>query len=90
MITPHISYMGHTIVYCADLIPSRWHLPIPYVMAYDTRPLLTVDEKEKLLPEAATGNYLFYLEHDPTVEMISIQNTDKGVREKEQLRLVDL
>jgi len=88
--TPHISYKGHTIVYCADLIPSRWHLSIPFVMAYDTRPLLTLDEKESLLPKAAENNYLLYLEHDPNVEMISLQNTDKGVREKEQLKLVDL
>jgi hypothetical protein len=90
MITPHINYKGRTIIYCADLVPSRWHLPIPFVMAYDTRPLLTLDEKEKVLPEAAAGDYLLYLEHDPTVEMISLQATDKGVREKEQLRLQDL
>jgi len=90
MMTPHISYKGHTIVYCADLLASRWHLPIPFVMAYDTRPLLTLDEKQKFLPEAAAGDYLLYFEHDPTVEMVSLQTTEKGVREREQLRLADL
>lgn len=90
MITPHISYKGRTIVYAADLIPSRWHLPIPYVMAYDTRPLLTLNEKESILPEAVAGDYLLFLEHDPTVEMISLESTEKGVKEKEQLRLQDL
>jgi hypothetical protein len=59
-------------------------------MAYDTRPLLTLDEKENLLPKAANDNYLLFLEHDPTVEMISVQNTEKGVREKEQVKLGDL
>jgi glyoxylase-like metal-dependent hydrolase (beta-lactamase superfamily II) len=90
MMTPHITYKGHTIIYCADLFPSRWHVPIPFVMAYDTRPLLTLDEKQKVLSEAAEKNYLLFLEHDPTVEMISLQQTEKGVREKEQVRLMDL
>lgn len=90
MITPHISYKGRTIVYCADLFPSRWHIPVPFVMAYDTRPLITLDEKQRILPEAAAGDYLLFFEHDPTVEMASLQMTDKGVREKEQIRLVDL
>ena len=90
MMTPHISYKGHTIVYCADLIPSRWHLSIPFVMAYDIRPLLTLDEKQKFLPEAAAGDYLLFLEHDPSVEIVSLQTTERGVREKEQLRLADI
>jgi glyoxylase-like metal-dependent hydrolase (beta-lactamase superfamily II) len=90
MMTPHISYQGHTIVYCADLFPSRWHLPIPFVMAYDTRPLLTLEERQQFLPHAASNNYLLYFEHDPYVEMVSLQNTEKGVREKEQIRLTDL
>ncbi len=90
MITPHINYKGQTIVYAADLFPSRWHIPIPYVMAYDTRPLLTLSEKEQLLPEAADKNYLLFFEHDPTTEMCSLQNTERGVREKETMRLSEL
>ena len=90
MMTPHIRYKGHTIIYCADLFPSRWHIPIPFVMAYDTRPLLTLDEKQGILPHAAAQNYLLYLEHDPTVEMISLQMTERGVREKDQIKLTDL
>jgi glyoxylase-like metal-dependent hydrolase (beta-lactamase superfamily II) len=90
MMIPHISYKGHTIVYCADLIPSRWHLSIPFVMAYDTRPLLTLDEKQQFLPEAEKNNYLLYLEHDPSVEMISVQMTEKGIREKQQVKMSEL
>jgi glyoxylase-like metal-dependent hydrolase (beta-lactamase superfamily II) len=90
MMIPHISYKGNTIVYCADLFPSRWHLPIPFVMAYDTRPLLTLDERQRFLPEAAAGNYLLFFEHDPGTELCSLQTTEKGVREKEQFRLTDI
>ena len=90
MMTPHISYHDHTIVYCADLFPSRWHLPTPFVMAYDTRPLLTLEERQQFLPQAASDNYLLYFEHDPYVEMVSLQNTEKGVREKDQIRLADM
>ncbi len=90
MMTPHISYKGRTIVYAADLYPSRWHLPEPYIMAYDTRPLLTLDERQKFLPEAVEKHYLLFLEHDPTVEMISLQMTEKGIKEREQMKLGDL
>lgn len=90
MMIPHISYKGHTIVYCADLFPARWHLPVPFVMAYDTRPLLTLDEKQRFLPAALENNYLLFFEHDPTVEMVSLQATGRGVREKDQIRLADL
>jgi hypothetical protein len=87
MFTPHIQYKGQTIVYCADLIPSMAHLPMPYVMAYDTRPLLTLTEKQTLLTEAVANNYLLFFEHDPTNELCTLQNTDRGVREKEVMKM---
>ncbi len=90
MLIPHISYMGKTIVYAADLFPSRWHIPIPYVMAYDTRPLLTLEEKLAFLPNAAENNYLLFFEHDPSVELCSLQATERGVKEKECFRLAEI
>jgi glyoxylase-like metal-dependent hydrolase (beta-lactamase superfamily II) len=90
MLIPHISYMGNTIVYAADLFPSRWHIPIPYVMAYDTRPLLTLEEKLVFLPNAAENNYLLFFEHDPSVELCSLQATERGVKEKECFRLAEI
>ena len=90
MLIPHISYKGNTIVYAADLFPSRWHIPIPYVMAYDTRPLLTLEEKLAFLPNAAENNYLLFFEHDPTVELCSLQATERGVKEKECFRLAEI
>lgn len=77
---PHIQYKGKTVVFVADLLPTAGHLPIPYVMGYDTRPLLTLPEKEKFLNAAADNNYYLFLEHDAHNEIITVKHTEKGVR----------
>lgn len=80
---PHINYNGKTIVFCADLLATAGHIPIPYVMGYDTRPLLTMGEKENFLNLAADNNYYLWLEHDAHNQIITVQHTEKGVRLKE-------
>ena len=80
---PHIQYQDKTIVFCADLLPTAGHIPIPYVMGYDTRPLLTLDEKAKFMNAAAENNYYLFLEHDAYNEIITLEKTEKGVRLKE-------
>lgn len=77
---PHIRYKGRTLVFMADLLPTVGHIPLPYVMAYDTRPLLTLPEKEAFLKKAAAEDFYLFLEHDAHNEVISVQNTEKGVR----------
>jgi len=77
---PKISYKGHTIVFVADLIPSVGHIPLPYVMGYDTRPLQTMAEKEKFLKDAADNGYILFFEHDPINECCTVMHTEKGVR----------
>ena len=84
---PVLNYQGKTIVFAADLIPTVGHLPIPYVMGYDTRPLITLNEKKDFLTTAADNNYLLFLEHDPTKELISLEKTEKGVRMDAHFRL---
>lgn len=64
----------------ADLLPTAGHLPLPFVMGYDTRPLLTLDEKELFLNMAADENYYLFLEHDTHNEIITVKHTEKGVR----------
>ena len=83
MMLPQIKYREKTICFMADLVPTAGHLPLPYVMGYDTRPLLTLPEKAKFLTEAATNNYYLFLEHDAHNEIITVENTDRGVRLKE-------
>lgn len=77
---PMIQYKGKTICFMADLLPTAGHIPLPFVMGYDTRPLLTLDEKEKFLKMAADNNYYLFLEHDAHNEIITVKNTEKGVR----------
>lgn len=80
MMLPQISYKGQTIVYMADLLPSVGHIPLPYVMAYDMFPLKTLDEKKDFLNEAASNNYILFLEHDPLHECCTVKTTEKGIR----------
>lgn len=87
---PHIKYQDKTIVFCADLLATAGHIPIPYVMGYDTRPLLTMDEKAKFMNAAATNNYYLWLEHDAHNQIITVENTEKGVRLKEVFSCQDI
>ena len=84
---PLIKYKGRTLVFAADLIPTVGHLPIPYVMGYDTRPLITMEEKNRFLNLACEKDFLLYLEHDPNHELISLKQTYKGVRLGEKYTL---
>jgi len=77
---PHIQYKEKTIVFVADLLPTVGHIPLPYVMGYDTRPLLTMDEKATFLNKAADNNYLLFFEHDASNELCTVKHTEKGVR----------
>ena len=77
---PKIRYKDKTIVFMADLLPSTGHIPLAYVMGYDTRPLLTMTEKEKFLKEAADNEYILFLEHDALNECCTVKHTEKGVR----------
>ena len=83
MMLPKIQFQDKTIIFCADLIPTAGHLPLPYVMGYDTRPLLTMPEKTKFLTEAVENNYYLWLEHDAHNQIITVENTEKGIRLKE-------
>ena len=90
MMIPHIRYKGKTIVYMADLLPSTGHIPLPYVMGYDTRPLLTISEKERFLKRAADEEFVLLLEHDSVNECCTLQHTEKGVRLKETFRFSEI
>lgn len=77
---PHIRYKGQTLVFMADLLPTVGHIPLPYVMGYDTRPLLTLDEKKAFLDTAADNNFMLFLEHDAHNQICTVKHTEKGVR----------
>ena len=87
---PHINYNGKTIVFCADMLPTAGHIPIPYVTGYDTRPLMSMDEKQIFLNNAADNNYYLWLEHDAHNQIITVQHTEKGIRLKEIFKCEDI
>jgi len=90
MMIPHIHYKDKTLVFMADLLPSVGHIPLPYVMGYDTRPLLTLKEKEFFLNKATQENFVLFLEHDHVNECATLKNTEKGVRLDQTFHFSDL
>jgi glyoxylase-like metal-dependent hydrolase (beta-lactamase superfamily II) len=90
MMIPHIQYQGKTLVFMADLLPSTGHVPLPYVMGYDTRPLITMEEKKNFLNKASNENYVLFLEHDSANECCTLTQTEKGVRLGEQFSFNEL
>lgn len=86
---PHLKFNGKTLVFMADLIPTAGHLPVPFVMGYDTRPLLTLPEKEKFLKAAADKGHYLFLEHDAHNPIVTVEHTEKGVRLKDTIALED-
>ncbi|MAD97759.1 MAG: MBL fold metallo-hydrolase [Flavobacteriaceae bacterium] len=87
---PKIQYQDKTLVFMADLLPTVGHIPLPYVMGYDTRPLLTLEEKAAFLNEAADQNYYLFLEHDAYNELCTVQHTEKGVRLNQTYKFTDI
>lgn len=87
---PYIDCGGKVLVYCADLLPSADHIPLPYVMGYDVRPLETLVEKELFLEAAAQDGHVLFLEHDLERECVTVHKTEKGVRLHSSEKLASL
>ena len=90
MMMPLLSYGNRKILYVADLLPSVAHIPVPWVMAYDTRPLETLVEKKRILEEAVNNDWYLYFEHDAHNQMCTLKNTDRGVRMDKTLTIEEL
>ncbi len=84
---PVISDGKTTLLFCCDLVPTTSHVPYPYIMGYDLRPLVTLEEKKRLLPKAEKEQWLLFLEHDPANEAITLKATDKGLVVDQKLKL---
>jgi glyoxylase-like metal-dependent hydrolase (beta-lactamase superfamily II) len=90
MMVPIIPYKEKKLAYMADLLPSTGHIPLPYVMGYDTRPLLTLKEKATFLTKAAEEDYVLFLEHDPINECCTVSRTEKGISLADTFKLADI
>jgi glyoxylase-like metal-dependent hydrolase (beta-lactamase superfamily II) len=87
MSLPKLTVNGQTVLFCADLFPSSHHVPLPWVMSYDVRPLLTMEEKTQVLQQAAAENWILVFQHDPVIEAATVEMTEKGARLKDKGRL---
>ena len=87
---PVIEVKGEKVAFAADLVPTHGHIPIPYLMGYDVRPLVSLTEKEKFLNYCQENNVFLFFEHDSSVEAASLQQTERGVRLDKKLNLSDL
>lgn len=87
MMLPVIPYKGRHLVFAADLFPSVAHIPVPYVMGYDTRPLITLKEKAAFLDYAFRNNFILFFEHDPLIECCSLKTTERGIRDDSRFSL---
>lgn len=90
MMLPMIQYKGKTVVFMADLLPSTGHVPLPWIMAYDVRPLISLTEKEAFLNKAADENFVLFFEHDREHECATVIRTEKGIKTDRTFRLDEL
>lgn len=90
MMLPMIQYKGKTVVFMADLLPSTGHVPLPWIMAYDVRPLISLTEKEAFLNKAADENFVLFFEHDREHECATVIRTEKGIKTDRTFKLDEL
>lgn len=72
----HVVISDHktTLFYCADLMPTSLHVSLPWIMAYDLRPLETLKEKKEILKEASEKNWVLFFEHCPLLAAAFVTN----------------
>ena len=80
MILPVVKTPSGKVVFCADLFPSVHHIPMPWVMGYDMRPLETLEDKKRFFERALQENWLLFFEHDPVIECARLESVEKGVK----------
>ncbi len=87
MLLPVVSDSNNTLVYCADLIPTSAHIPLPWVMAYDVQPTVTIKEKKQLYQDAVEKNWILFFEHDPNITACTIQYDGKNYKTKDIINI---
>ncbi|MDX2194975.1 MAG: MBL fold metallo-hydrolase [Cytophagales bacterium] len=90
MIIPMVNTGKNTICFMADLIPSVFHIPIIYNMAYDIQPMVTMNEKKTFLDDAFSKGHTLFFQHDAAHECATLQATEKGIRVQSTFALHEL
>ena len=84
---PKISDGKNTLLFLCDLVPTTSHIPFPYIMGYDLRPLVTLEEKKMILPQAEKEGWTLFFEHDPATVAVRLEKTEKGYAVRESIVL---
>ena len=87
---PCISDGRTTLLFCSDLIPLAAHVSLPWIMAYDLRPLVTLEEKRRTLEAAAEEGWLLFFEHDPVQVSARVGRGEKGFVLENVLRTTEI
>lgn len=90
LMVPFIDCEKHTLVYVSDLIPTSAHIPSSWVCGFDTRPLISMQEREAFLQEAMNNKYVLFFEHDIHTECCTLKATEKGIRLDKSFPLKEL
>jgi len=85
---PVIRNDDSALMYAADLFPTKAHIPLPWIMAYDNQPLVTLEEKKRLLPRIVAEKWIIFLEHDPDFAACRVVEDEKGWKAGEEVALV--
>lgn len=81
---------GQKFAYCGDLFPSVAHIPMPYIMSYDTKPLETLENKKRFFKDAIKDNYILIFDHDLYNECCTLKETEKGITVEKTFNLKSL
>ncbi len=90
LMVPFIDCESHTLVYVSDLIPTAAHIPASWVCGFDTRPLISMQERETFLQESLSNGWVLFFEHDIYHECCTLKATEKGIRMDRSFPLADL
>lgn len=84
-----ISDRATTFLFCADLIPTYAHIPLPYIMGYDLQPLVTLEEKKTILKRALDEDWKLFFGHDPEIAFASIKKFGEGYKVDKKFRSIE-
>ena len=89
LLHPIVSDGSNKLFYGADIFPMAAHIPIPWVMAYDVQPVVTMEEKQKLLQKMEREDWILFFEHDPHIQACTVHKDGKHYKLNKEIKISD-
>ena len=89
LLHPIVSDGSNKLFYGADIFPMVAHIPIPWVMAYDVQPVVTMEEKQKLLQKMEREDWILFFEHDPHIQACTVHKDGKHYKLNKRIEISD-